>query len=102
MNRNQTFIDATVVHIGKCIDYLLQNNHSRQDIVASIFDYTMPLADLDMKHHNEIPNAKNAPNSSNCTLEQTYQYAWWKEIKSKAHASPDFERKSCVALKLRE
>ncbi|KAG1103213.1 hypothetical protein G6F42_017249 [Rhizopus arrhizus] len=98
----ETFIDATVVHIGKCIDYLLQNNHSRQDIVASIFDYTMPLADLDMKHHNEIPNARNAPNSSNCTLEQTYQYAWWKEIKSKAHASPDFERKSCVALKLRE
>ncbi|GAN07341.1 hypothetical protein MAM1_0157d06837 [Mucor ambiguus] len=100
--QEQTFIDATIIRIGKCIDYLLQNNHSRQDIIASIFDYTMPLADLDMKHHNEIPSAKNAPNSSNCTLEQTYQHAWWKEVKSRAHLGPDFERMSCIALKLRE
>ncbi|KAL9537699.1 hypothetical protein MBANPS3_011543 [Mucor bainieri] len=98
----ETFIDATITRIGKCIDHLLQHNHSGQDIVASIFDYTMPLADLDMKHNNEIPNAKNAPNSSNCTLEQTYQYTWWRELKSRAHVGPDFERMSCVALKLRE
>ncbi|KAK4514413.1 uncharacterized protein ATC70_002008 [Mucor velutinosus] len=98
----ETFIDATIIRISKCIDHLLQNNHSRQDIIASIFDYTMPLADLDMKHQNEIPNAKNAPSSSNCTLEQTYQYAWWNEIKSRAHVGPAFERMSCVALKLRE
>lgn len=95
-------MDATIIRIGKCIDHLLQNNHSRQDIVASIFDYTMPSNDLDMKHNNEIPNAKHAPNSSNCTLEQTYQYAWWKEVQSSAHGVPDFERMSCVALKLRE
>lgn len=95
-------MDNTIIHINKCVDHLLKNDHNRQDIISTIFDYTMPLADLDIKHHNEIPNAKRAPSSGNCTLEQSYQYQWWQKVKSKHHISPDFERMSCVALKLRE
>ncbi|CEP10464.1 hypothetical protein [Parasitella parasitica] len=96
------FIETAILKINKCIAHLLKNDHSREEIISTIFDYTMPLADLEMKHQNEIPNAKNAPTNGNSSLEQTYQYQWWKYVKSKAHINPDFERMSCTALKLRE
>jgi hypothetical protein len=94
-------MDNTIIIIDRCISHLLQSSYTKQDIISSIFDYTMPIVDLDIKHRNEITQAAHKPTGQS-TLEQTYQYEWWREIKYKHQSGSNFEKMSCVTLKLKE
>lgn len=94
-------MDNTIIIIDRCISHLLQSDYTKEDIISTIFDYTISLVDLDTKYRNEITQAAHKPTGQS-TLEQTYQYEWWKEIKYKHQSDPSFEKMSCVTLKVKE
>ncbi|KAI7904402.1 uncharacterized protein BX663DRAFT_504939 [Cokeromyces recurvatus] len=94
-------MDNVITIIDKWIEHLLNHKYTKEDIIATIFDYTMPVTDLDIKHSNEIPRTMHLLPSQH-TVEQEYQYSWWKEIKMHPHYNYKFEKMNCIALKVKE
>ncbi|RCH84900.1 hypothetical protein CU098_003872, partial [Rhizopus stolonifer] len=92
-------MDNIIITIKKWITSL-SRSCIKEDIIRILFNHTITLEDLEAKYKNSIiPQIKDIQNA---TLEQTYQYEWWQEIKSRSHSNPRFEKLSSLAVKTRE
>lgn len=95
-------MENALVIIDGWINHLLEKDYTKMDIISTLFNYTMPYEDLDMKHSNEIPQAAHQKPSGQSTLEQAYLYEWWRSVKARGASDPGFEKKSCTVLKVKE
>lgn len=92
-------MENNLIIIDQWIKHLIKNNYTKQEIISTLFDYTMTLEDLDVKHRNN--NSQTYKRNSN-SLEQTYLAEWWDHVKNKASTHAHFEKMSCTILKLKE
>jgi hypothetical protein len=95
-------VENTLTIIDQWINHLLKNNYTKGEILTTLFDYTMPFEDLDVKHNNEIPQAANQRPTGQITLEQSYLYEWWHTVKTRGASDSKYEKSSCTVLKLKE
>ncbi|GAA5802715.1 hypothetical protein HPULCUR_008189 [Helicostylum pulchrum] len=92
-------VENNLIIIDQWIKHLLKNNYTKQEIISTLFDYTMTLEDLDVKYKNGF--SQSFKRDSNA-LEQTYVSEWWDNVKNRSASHSNFEKMSCTILKLKE
>ncbi|KAG2230245.1 hypothetical protein INT48_006247 [Thamnidium elegans] len=79
-------VENNLIIIDQWIKHLLKNNYTKQEIISTLFDYTMTLEDLDVKYKNGF--SQSFKRDSN-TLEQTYLAEWWDNVKNRTRLVND-------------
>ncbi|KAI9473728.1 MAG: hypothetical protein EXX96DRAFT_579113 [Benjaminiella poitrasii] len=94
-------MENVIIIIDKWIEHLLNKNHTKEEILETLFDYSMPSSDLEIKHTEELTRTLQLP-PRQLTSEQRFQQAWWNEIRMYPHYNSHYEKMCRIALKAKE
>lgn len=88
-------MENSLIIIDQWITHLLKCNHTIQDIISTLYDYTMPIQDLEEKYRIQLTNGSSK-------LEQAHLDDWWRQVKNRNGADKHFIQMCHTILKLKE
>ncbi|KAI8366852.1 hypothetical protein BD560DRAFT_148949 [Blakeslea trispora] len=96
----QKYTIENMIHTVKRWLNNLSRNHTIQEIIDTLFKYTSTLEDLEAKYKNGV--SQPTENESTKMLEQSFQQAWWQQVKTRFQSNARSEKLMCLTVKTRE